>query len=50
MVLHHGSRLVNGVHDADAIGFGEFALQPDVEDLCRIGAIVFRDVDSEMMN
>ncbi len=50
MILHEGSGLVDGVDDHVAIGFGELALQADVEDLGRVGPVVLGNVDGQVVN
>jgi len=50
VILHKGSGLVDRVHDHVAIGFGELALQADVEDLGRVGPVVLGNVDGQVVN
>ena len=50
VILLQRSGLIDRVHDPDPVGLAELTLQPDVEDLGRVGPEVFGDVDGEVVH
>ena len=50
VILHHGPGLVNCIHNSFAVNFGEFALQANIVDLCRISPKVFREMNREVID